>query len=84
MNDEAARQGRRANSPAADDGSSGRGRFAPPAVVIRFEFESRPSVVAAWSTDADDERMTVWLDAHPEYAELLHRAIELSGEEWAA
>lgn len=60
------------------DGSSGRGRCAPPAVVVVFELEAAPKVIPAWSTDTDDERMTVWLDAHPEYAELLHRAVELS------
>jgi len=53
---------------------------APPAIVVTFELEAAPKVIAAWSTDADEARMTEWLDAHPEYAELLHRAVELSGE----
>jgi len=53
---------------------------AAPAVVVVFELEAAPRVIAAWSTDADDARMTEWLDAHPEYADLLHRAVELSGE----
>jgi hypothetical protein len=60
------------------DGSNGRGRFATPAVVVVFELEATPKVIAAWSTDSDDARITAWLDSHPEYAELLHRAVELS------
>lgn len=68
-----------ANSP-ADHITGGRGRFAPPAIVITFELESRPSVHAAWSTDSDDERMSRWFDQHPEYERLIFEAVELSGE----
>lgn len=53
---------------------------AAPAVLVVFELESAPRVVACWDTDADDARMTVWLDSREDYAELLHKAVELSGE----
>jgi hypothetical protein len=78
MNDEAARQGRPANS-AEYDGSSARGRLAP-AVVITFPFEGAPTVAAVWDTDSDDRRMVEWLDAHPEYERLIFEAVDLSGE----
>lgn len=79
MNDEAARQGRPANSTDTDNGTARRGHSAP-AVLVVFELESAPRVIASWNTDEDDERMTLWFDARPDYAELLHRAVELSGE----
>lgn len=52
----------------------------PPAIVVTFELESRPSVIACWDSDEDGERLTAWLDARPAYAELLYQAVELSGE----
>ena len=51
-----------------------------PSVVVVFELESAPYVYACWSSDADDGRLTAWFDSRPDYAALLHRAVELSGE----
>jgi hypothetical protein len=55
------------------------GRSAPSVVVV-FELESAPYVYACWDSEADDARLTAWFDSRPDYAELLHRAIDLSGE----
>ena len=61
------------------EGSTRRGRSAPSVVVV-FELESAPYVYACWSTDEDDARLTAWFDSRPDYAELMHRAVELSGK----
>lgn len=75
-------EGRLASGPRysrfTHDGSTGRGRSAP-CVVVVFELESAPYVYACWETQEDDGRLTAWFDSRPDYAELLHRAIELSG-----
>jgi hypothetical protein len=59
-----------------------------PAVVIRCELGTPPLVVCEWASDRDDERMTVWLDRHPEVHDLIASAIELGeqrgGQERAA
>jgi hypothetical protein len=51
-----------------------------PSIVVVFELESAPYVYACWDSEADDARLTAWFDSRPDYAELLHRAIDLSGE----
>ena len=79
MNDERrpARNAAATSSALDGDGSDARGRSAP-AVLIEFPFEGHPRITAVWDTDADDWRMSHWFDANPEYAELVHRAVELA------
>jgi hypothetical protein len=59
-----------------------------PAVVIRCELGQPPVVTCEWNTDLDDERMTNWLDQHPQVHNLIVSAIELAeqrgGQERAA
>lgn len=69
----------RHSQPLTDESSSTRGRSAP-AVVVVFELESAPFVYASWDTEEDDGRLTAWFDSKPEYAELLHRCVEISGK----
>jgi hypothetical protein len=61
------------------EGTSRSGRSAP-AVVVVFELESPPYFYACWDTDEDHRRLATWLDYRADYAELLHRCIEFSGE----
>ena len=55
-----------------------------PSVRIVFELEAAPRVEADWLTDADDARMTHWLDQHDDYSRLIADAVELAERERAA
>jgi hypothetical protein len=50
-----------------------------PAIVIQLVFEQPLRVVAAWEHDGDERRLREWLEAHPELAELVARALSLEG-----
>jgi hypothetical protein len=49
-----------------------------PAVVIRVPLEGRPHAYLEGLHEGDIARLALWLDAHPELWELVHRAIELA------
>jgi hypothetical protein len=51
-----------------------------PAVVVRFELEAAPLVLADWD-DANDQRMTDWLDAHPDYWYVIAQEVILAEQE---
>jgi hypothetical protein len=57
----------------------GYGRPAP-ALVIRIEVRSAPSVVADWDDDQDADQFTSWLAECPRIASLAHLACQLSDE----
>ena len=60
-------------------------KISPPALIIRLPLEGAPIVeLANVECDADVERLGLWCDAHPEYAELWVRAWELRDEARAA
>jgi hypothetical protein len=55
-----------------------------PAVLIVLVLEERPSVRIDALSEGDALRMSDWLAAHPRYADLVERAIELAEPEGAA
>ena len=55
-----------------------------PAVVIRFELEAAPKVYKDCDDKGEQRRLEDWLNAHPEYWELLLRARDLAEEAKAA
>jgi hypothetical protein len=55
-----------------------------PRVVITLAFEAKPRVVSICDHEGDQLRLADWLEAHPEYAELVRRAFELQQEAKAA
>lgn len=81
MNDEGAlaRRPRPHTDRLADDVSEPRGRRTP-ALVIRLEVGSAPSVVADWDDDAGDQEFTRWIDENPSQAKLAYLACELAEE----
>ena len=54
-----------------------------PAVVIRFELEAPPAVFKDCASKGEQWRLEDWLNAHPEYWELLLRARDLAEAEAA-
>lgn len=78
-NDEGARLRRPRHDQLTIEGSSRTPRPAPSVVVV-FELESAPYVYACWDCDEDDSRLTAWFDSKPDYAKLVHRAVELSSQ----
>jgi hypothetical protein len=78
MNDEAGRQARSDNDSAAPR------LAAAPAVVIRLELEAPPRIYCDVMTEAAGGRLTDWLASHPDYLELVNRAIELGERARAA
>jgi len=52
----------------------------PPAITIRLELEAPPHVLADLLDDAEEARIDHWLLTHPEYRELVARALELEAE----
>jgi hypothetical protein len=56
-----------------------------PTIAIVIEFESRtPKVRATFEHESDGIRMADWLEAHPELAGMVQRAVDLASEERAA
>ena len=55
-----------------------------PAVVIRLSLEARPYVYVDAIHESDERRLAEWLESHPQYAELMARALELERKEQAA
>lgn len=55
-----------------------------PAVTICIEFEAAPRVMADCLNSDEMDHMNLWLDRHPELAELVARAIELAETRRAA
>jgi hypothetical protein len=56
-----------------------------PAIVIRLELEAVPVVYVQTLNEAEERRLTDWVtDAHPEYGELVARALELAEAKRAA
>jgi hypothetical protein len=51
-----------------------------PAVAIILPLESPPEVVYCDLGPGDQERLHTWLAAHPEFLELVERALELAAE----
>lgn len=49
-----------------------------PAVVIRFELETKPRIYMDVLNDSEETRLADWLCSRPRYAALVHRAFELS------
>jgi len=78
-NDEGALARRPRHNQLTRESSNKLGR-SEPSVVVVFELEAAPYVYACWGTDEDDARLTAWFDSHPDYGELVHRAVELSGK----
>ena len=56
----------------------------PPAIVVRFELERRPRVIADFDTDGDERRLVVWLAGRHDYWALISQALDLQAEEPAA
>ena len=55
-----------------------------PAIVIRLSLEARPSVYIDAIHESDESRLAEWLESHPQYADLVARALELERKELAA
>jgi hypothetical protein len=55
-----------------------------PAVVIRLSLEARPRVYVDAIHESDATRLAEWLESHPQYADLVARALELEREKRAA
>jgi hypothetical protein len=53
-------------------------------ITIRVALEAAPVVWRDFGDDGDERRMRDWLDAHPDYWELIDRAVELIEQERAA
>jgi hypothetical protein len=51
-----------------------------PALVIRFALEQAPVVWIESMRDTDTERLVDWLTAHPRWAPVVRRALELAQE----
>jgi hypothetical protein len=77
-NDEGALARRPHHSQQQHPEGSTRTRRSAPSFVVVVELESAPYVYACWATEEDDGRLTAWFDSRPDYAGLLHRAVELS------
>lgn len=79
-NDEAARQDRSApRTGSSPDRIHGR-----PAVLVRFEIEAAPVVIADYLGDSEASRMEDWLAQHPRWLGLIVEALELAKTERAA
>ncbi len=55
-----------------------------PAVLIVLELEAAPRVVVDALDEGDELRLAAWLEACPDYSELVARALELEHERRAA
>jgi hypothetical protein len=55
-----------------------------PAILIRLPLEGAPQVIVAALHNGDGERLHDWIDANPEYVELVRRALALERRERAA
>jgi len=55
-----------------------------PAVIIVFELEQTVRVYYDTATDGQKSRLDDWLQANPDYAQLVSDAIELASPERAA
>jgi len=80
MNDERPTRGRSETSGRRPQERNQQTGNPAPAIVITFPLESPPSIALIWNTDEDDWRMTHWLDANPQYAQVVYRACELAEE----
>jgi hypothetical protein len=59
--------------------------IAPPAVVIRVEFEATaPKVIADYANEAEAAHLCSWLNQQPDLRLLVARALELAEEVRAA
>lgn len=55
-----------------------------PCVIIKLALEEPPVVLKDCASEDDKRRLEDWLDAHPEYWELIYRARDLMQEAKAA
>jgi hypothetical protein len=55
----------------------------PPAITIRIALEAAPVIYRDFSNEGEERRMLDWINAHPAYAALIRRALELAERERA-
>jgi hypothetical protein len=55
-----------------------------PAVLIRFELEAAPRLFVESLNDREHDRLIDWVEAHPDYLDLIRRALALETQERAA
>jgi hypothetical protein len=51
-----------------------------PAVVVRFPLEGAPQVYFDTFDSGEEQRLRAWLEAHPDYENVIRQAIELALE----
>ena len=56
----------------------------PPAIIVRFELEAAPRLQIDALSEREHERILDWVETHPDYLELLKRALELESRKPAA
>jgi hypothetical protein len=56
------------------------GELSPPAIIIRFELEAAPRVLAICEHDGDERRLWDWLVSNPHHVAIVTQALELERE----
>jgi hypothetical protein len=51
-----------------------------PAILIRLELEAAPRLLVEALSEQEHDRLVDWLETHPDYLELVRRALALEGK----